>query len=74
VRKHTLLSPRITVDGDEATAFSYYSTLNDNEDFGPRMISMGTYTDRLVRCPDGRWRIKERVTVRQSQDVPGSAK
>jgi hypothetical protein len=72
VRKHTVLSPRITVDGDTAHVFSYYSTLNDNEGFGPRMITMGTYEDELVRGEDGKWRFKSRVTIRQSKDVPRS--
>lgn len=70
VRKHTVLFPRIALAGDTAHVFSYYTTLDDVEGFGPRMITMGTYEDDLVRGADGVWRFARRVTVRQSEEDP----
>ena len=33
---------------------------------GPAIKSFGRYRDVLVRCPDGRWRIKERRNEREA--------
>lgn len=68
--KHLLVEPRIRLDGDRATADSYFARL-DNGDEGPYVRSFGRYRDVLVRCPDGRWRIQERLAERESL-VPGA--
>ena len=52
-------------NGDEATAESYFSRLNDSPD-GPVVRSFGRYLDVLVRCDDGAWRIRERRLERES--------
>ena len=58
-RKHLLIEPVITIDGDSARVQSYYATLH--EDNGVPLISaFGRYHDKLVKCPDGRWRFRER--------------
>ena len=57
--KHLLLDPRIEVDGDRATAQTYYIRL-DEQLAGPVMSSFGRYIDELVRSPDGRWRLRSR--------------
>ena len=53
VRHHVTL-PLIELDGDHATARSYFAVTSDN---GPD--HSGTYDDRLVRTPDG-WRFAHR--------------
>jgi ketosteroid isomerase-like protein len=63
--KHFLVEPRIRVDGDRATADSYFTRLNDSPS-GPVVRSFGRYRDVLVRCDDGRWRINERQLDRES--------
>jgi ketosteroid isomerase-like protein len=68
--KHLLIEPRIRVDGDRATADSYFSRFDAAPD-GPSVRSFGRYRDVLVRCPDGRWRIQERHTERESL-IPGA--
>jgi ketosteroid isomerase-like protein len=57
--KHALVEPQIELDGDRATATSYFMRL-DRSGNGPMMSSFGRYRDVFVRSPDGRWRIKER--------------
>lgn len=58
--KHLLIEPRIAVNGDEARVDSYFARL-DEEDGKPYISSFGRYLDRMVKCPDGVWRFKERV-------------
>lgn len=57
--KHVMVEPIIDVQGDAATARSYYLFVQDRPD-GPFIASYGSYSDRLVRCPDGAWRIAHR--------------
>lgn len=52
--RHHITNPMIAVDGDAASARSYF-TVHSN--FGPD--HSGTYDDRLVRTPDG-WRFAHR--------------
>jgi ketosteroid isomerase-like protein len=68
--KHFLVEPRVHVDGDRATADSYFTRIDNGPD-GPFLRSFGRYRDVLVRCEDGRWRIAERLTERESL-VPGA--
>lgn len=57
--KHLLMDPHVELDGDRATAQSYYVRL-DEQLVGPQMSSFGRYLDTFVRCPDGRWRLQSR--------------
>ena len=57
--KHMLMEPTVEVDGDRATALSYFSRFDRSRN-GPLVSSFGCYRDLFVRCPDGRWRIRER--------------
>ena len=63
--KHFLVEPRIRLDGETATTDSYFTRINDSPR-GPVVRSFGRYRDVLVRCHDGRWRIKERLLERES--------
>jgi len=57
--KHVVVEPRIVIDGDRATVTSMYARL-DRYEGGPKIRAFGRYRDTLVRCKDGRWRLKER--------------
>jgi 3-phenylpropionate/cinnamic acid dioxygenase small subunit len=59
--KHTVVDPIIEVDGDVATARSYWLFYwRDMETGQPTLVAFGRYFDTLV-CQEGRWRIKERL-------------
>ena len=57
--KHLLIEPRIALDGDRATATSYFVRV-DGYDDGPKVRNFGRYFDSFVRGADGRWRFVER--------------
>jgi 3-phenylpropionate/cinnamic acid dioxygenase small subunit len=60
--KHLVMEPRIHINGDEAEAHSYFVRIDANpSDTGTLIRSFGRYRDRLVRCSDSKWRIRERV-------------
>ena len=63
-RIHEMMEPDITLDGDRATVRSYFQT-TDNDNGRIYMVSIGVYKDQFVRSPDGRWRMKERLLLRQ---------
>lgn len=72
IGKHYLVTPDIQTHGDEATAESYHLSATATE-AGPQIGSIGRYLDVLVRCPDGRWRIKERHLMKEGANVDGQA-
>jgi 3-phenylpropionate/cinnamic acid dioxygenase small subunit len=55
--KHVVTNPILEIDEDTGTAScrSYYSVLQQVEDFGLQVIVSGRYHDRFERI-DGRWR------------------
>jgi 3-phenylpropionate/cinnamic acid dioxygenase small subunit len=63
--KHVMVDPLIEVDGDSATARSYYLFIQNRES-GPAITHYGSYEDRLARCPDGAWRITYRRLVNEA--------
>ncbi len=63
-RSHEMMEPDITLNGDSATARSYFQT-TDNDNGRIFVVSIGVYKDAFVRSRDGRWRIKERLLIRQ---------
>lgn len=70
--KHLLVEPTVSVDGDEASAQSYFVRLDDDPDGAPRVHGFGRYVDRLVRGGDGRWRFLERIAELEAFDSHGS--
>jgi hypothetical protein len=44
---------------------SYLSVVMEHDD-EPIVRVFGRYLDRLVRCPDGRWRFRERIAEVES--------
>lgn len=66
--KHLVVDPRISAQGDAADVVSYFVTIFDFAHFGADLWQMGAYIrafgryhDKLVRCPDGKWRFRERM-------------
>lgn len=57
--KHLVIAPRIRIEGDRATATSYFVRLDRYPD-GPHVRNFGRYHDVFTRCADGRWRFLER--------------
>jgi hypothetical protein len=58
------LNTRIALDGDAATAISYFVSVAlapAPPEGHPTLYSSGEYHDRLRRCDDGRWRLSARV-------------
>lgn len=66
--QHQVLEPLVDVQGDTATATSYFTVLRE-EDGAPRVWVFGRYRDTLVRCPDGAWRFTLRVAEVESVDA-----
>jgi hypothetical protein len=60
--KHPMLEPIINIKGDRAEAESYFLRIDEHPE-GPYIYSFGRYRDRLVRCPDGRWRFEWRQNM-----------
>ncbi|MFC0527292.1 nuclear transport factor 2 family protein [Phytohabitans kaempferiae] len=58
--RHFVTPMHVTVDGDSATAVSYFLFLGDTAN-APAVKLFGVYTDDLVRTADG-WRISRRVS------------
>lgn len=56
---HLITSPRISLDGDAATATVMWTVLAANDDGPPTVTMVGHHLDRLVRV-DGKWRFKRR--------------
>ncbi|MBI2867294.1 MAG: nuclear transport factor 2 family protein [Chloroflexi bacterium] len=59
-QKHLLLNPLIKVNGNTASAESFWVFLRDAEG-APIVRSFGRYRDLLVKGRDGKWRLRERI-------------
>ena len=57
--KHVVANPWVEVDGDTATARSYLILVAEHPT-GPYVRAFSRCSDELVRCDDGRWRIRGR--------------
>jgi hypothetical protein len=58
--RHLVVPLHVEVDGDKATAASYFLFLGDTSTT-PTLKVFGLYADEFVRTPDG-WRISRRVS------------
>lgn len=63
-RKHFIMNSLIQLDGDRATARTSYLVVLQAAGAGLVPSVAGTYTDVLVRTPDG-WRFRERRLVHE---------
>lgn len=71
--KHICSQILIRVDGDEATAESFWLALNSAGGPAggqPNIMAFGRYRDRLVTCPDGRWRFSQRICETEAAHWP----
>ncbi len=66
--QHGLMEPVIHIDGDTASVTSNWVMLRERGVSEPFLRGWGIYRDRLVRCPDGRWRFTERVAISQASN------
>jgi hypothetical protein len=69
---HLGVNPRLTSEPGRTKATSTYFTLVGS---GGSLVvaSSGLWLDELVRCDDGRWRLRERCAVRIMPGQPSSA-
>jgi hypothetical protein len=68
--KHVLIEPNITLLGDAEARVDSMLALFFHRDGSPYLCSFGRYRDHMVKCPDGRWRLKERIAELEAQDMP----
>ncbi|MCR9092925.1 MAG: nuclear transport factor 2 family protein [bacterium] len=71
--KHVCSQILIRVDGDTARAESFWLAVNSTggeQGGAPDIMAFGRYRDLLVRCPDGRWRFRERICETESANWP----
>jgi hypothetical protein len=61
-RQQLTLDPLVALDGDRATALSYFVCIG-NETGEAVLLYSGEYRDRLVREADGGWRLAERLIL-----------
>jgi SnoaL-like domain len=60
--KHSLSNVMIKIANDEATSNCYYVVTDASKhSTGSYLMASGRYQDKLVRCADGKWRIKWRM-------------
>jgi ketosteroid isomerase-like protein len=60
--KHVATNPAVTIEGDRATAVSYFLRIDaETDDSKPATVSSsGRYLDQFAREQDGAWRIRSR--------------
>jgi len=59
--KHVTVNPSIAIDGDAASASSYFLRVDAGSESAPAVVlASGRYIDELVRDQTGRWRIRSR--------------
>lgn len=67
--KHLVLDPLIDVDGDRASATSYFLRVDLIGD-RPTLRTFGRYRDQLRLCTDGTWRFTLRIVEVEGRLLP----
>ena len=57
---HCITNTTITIDGNAASARSYFTVIQSRPEFTLQPIIAGQYHDRFA-CEDGAWRFAERI-------------
>ena len=75
--KHVCTQILVRVEGKTATAESFWLAINSgggssggSSDGKPNIMAFGRYKDRLVACPDSRWRFSERICETEAANWP----
>ena len=68
--KHVCTQILVRVEGKTATAESFWIAINSEHGGKPNIMAFGRYKDRLIACPDGRWRFSERICETESANWP----
>lgn len=71
--KHLIHNSLIELRGDTAEVVSYMFRFDANDGERSSVWGMGRYVDTMRRDPDGRWRIRRRVTYIED-DWPGRSR
>jgi len=59
--KHVTTNPSVVIQGDTATASSYFVRVDAGAESSPAVVlASGRYLDEFVRDADGQWRIRSR--------------
>ena len=66
--KHVMVEPKINLLSDTEASVHSMLALWFHRDGSPYLASYGRYIDRMVKCPDGRWRLKDRTAELEAQD------
>ena len=66
--KHFVADVRADVRGDEASCSSYVVFVLSGPGSIPALGGFGRYFDELLRCPDGKWRIRSRLAEVEAWD------
>ena len=71
--KHICTQILVQVDGDRASSESFWLAVNSGARDGggqTNIMAFGRCKDRLVSCPDGRWRFSERICETEAANWP----
>ncbi len=71
--KHICSQILVQVDGQSARSESFWLAINSKGGATgdqPNIMAFGRYRDRLVSCPDGRWRFAARVCETEAANWP----
>jgi ketosteroid isomerase-like protein len=69
--KHVITNPHVQLDGDRATATSYWTEVGLTKDGSPRIAATGYYSDVLKRDGSG-WKFQSRVVFAYDMPVLGA--
>ncbi|MBN2099463.1 MAG: nuclear transport factor 2 family protein [Dehalococcoidia bacterium] len=65
--KHFLVESVIELEGDGMASVESYFVRLDEDDKGAYVMAYGRYLDKMVKCPDGKWRFQARCCQIESR-------